>query len=168
MIPNGHDGGRHERANRHHGERLEEHARGGQCRIDALPLHQAGAQDNHHRLAGHILSEVTDIVGAKCLRQAHVLTECPQRSVPEDAGQQRAEQVQPARRRKPPEIALPATGSKLLPSVDQCAADEPDHDRDDQQFDRRENPSFSALGASLIHERIPFRTIVAGAGRLFK
>ena len=54
------NGGGQKRTDRHHGQRLDKHAGGRHRLADTLAAHQPGPQDNHHRLARHVFSEVPD------------------------------------------------------------------------------------------------------------
>jgi hypothetical protein len=168
VQPDGHNGRRHQRADGHHGQCLDKHADCGQRRVDALAANHAGPEDYHHRLAGDVFSEVSDIIRPQRLPQAHRLPERPQRAVPEDAAEEHGQQIQSARGSQPADVKLPAMLAQLSPSIDDGAANVPYDEGHDQQFDRRDKPAPGAAGMIFVHERILSAAIVTGVGIVFK
>ena len=125
LKPDGHDGRGQQGPDRHHRKRLEEDADHGQRGVDARPADQAGPQDDDHRLAGHVFSQVPDIERPQGRPEADVLPQGPQDAVPEDAAEQRPQQIQPAGGGKPRKIDVRRALLQFRPAADDRAADEP-------------------------------------------
>ena len=119
-------------ADGHHRQRLQEDAGHGDARIDPMAADQAGAEDDDHRLAGHVFSQVADVVGPQGLQQADILPQRSQGLEPEEAFGQQGYEIKAAGEGQPPGVQRPWMLAELVPRQYERAADEPEHDRDDQ------------------------------------
>ena len=97
---------------RQRGERFEKHA-GSDYRVFHARTQEHAAQQNHHPFAGHVLSELRNVIRSHAFAELHVLSGADQDVLPEHCRGQGAQQVENARENEPGRLDVPGASASV-------------------------------------------------------